>query len=300
MDMETFYPNKSSTLAENYRKFGMSCHRAGQDIVIPQLIQPHTKALYHKFRRTHIPMREFDTIFTALTLEQHEPAKKISYTASKDYEQRRTERLGFSIDGGVSYHSLKFRGYFMYNPCGKECWSQRLYEALAVYTVPIMIADGGIQAFERFIDWRAFTIKIDLDTWVDIEHKLLDFRQKIRITSDDFRDNLYKCWSDLQYPLVNFTASIDLHDLRQTNTSWLEAATMQTNKNCMNAIASYYWKKSLAIEQVLPWLDFSELDGPIPYNAFRLLTLEIWCQTKGRSQSICQHPADYSARRSYF
>jgi hypothetical protein len=47
-------------------------------------------------------------------------------------------------------------------PEGFLPWSPRLYEAIQIGTIPIILADNIVLPFERFIDWRSFSAKLNV------------------------------------------------------------------------------------------------------------------------------------------
>jgi hypothetical protein len=292
MDRLTFYYPNSNEIVWKYKRLGRPCHRAGQDIVIPQLLLPQTAAMHKKYRQTHLPYREFDSSFAGNAWGERAPVREMGLTMMEDYEKFATERYQHLM-GGSPDHSLKFRGYFMYNPCGHACWSQRLYEALAVYTIPIIVTDGGIQAFERFIDWRTISVKMNLQTWTN-KTLLANYRKQIRIESDLFRNKLASCGSKLQPALRGF----DFND----QFTWFEAARNGNISECLELFDTFYWKKSEMISQASEWFDFSEIKES-RIHAFRLLTMEIFCHAMAylnRDIAICNRPADFTARLEYF
>jgi hypothetical protein len=84
-----------------------------------------------------------------------------------------------------------------------------------------------------------------------------------------------------------------LHDLlsQLKNSSYLNVS-----------VDTFYWKKTSFIKRAVPWFDFDNCKST-KINAFRLLTLEMWCHIKnkdGVTPKICNHSVDYTARRQYF
>lgn len=292
MDHQTYFYPGSQTLTWKYRKFGRPCHREGQDIVIPQLLLPQTVSMSKKYHNTHVPYREFDSTFAGNSWGERSPVREMSQSMIHDYNTYGTERYHYHA-GGSPDHSLKFRGYFMYHPCGLACWSQRLYEGLAVYTVPIIITDGGIQAFERFIDWRKISVKMNLQTWTN-KTLLMGYRRHIRMESDTFREKLSSCGKKLVPPLQGK----EFND--QFN--WFQAARTSNMSECLELFDTFYWKKTEMIQQAIEWFDFNEATTS-KINAFRLLTLEIYCHAMDYLKPvvfICSRPVTFTARREYF
>lgn len=56
---------------------------------------------------------------------------------------------------------------FSFCPAGHACWSSRLYDAICSLSIPIIIAKGVIEPFERFFDWTSFTMKLDVENLTD-------------------------------------------------------------------------------------------------------------------------------------
>ena len=61
--------------------------------------------------------------------------------------------------------------------------------SFSIYSINkcVILGDGAVQAFERFINWTKISIKISNETWYESQ-KLLEFRRKLRNSSDKFRD----------------------------------------------------------------------------------------------------------------
>lgn len=321
MDHHTFYESENSkVLRRSYKQFEVPCHRAGHDIVIPQLIPPRHGylSIYHDYINTHVPLREFDSTFSGIMSGDQLHLRLMNQTSKVDYANNHTEK--FVLSAAVSGdHSLKYRGYFMYSPCGVACWAQRVYEALAVYTIPILINDGGIQAFERFIDWKKFSVKISSRTFLN-STALTIFRTQVRDEADEFRSRLLKCWKSLNIStkivrvdpyryrpdmrLASGYYKVLRADSRQSDTRWLVEAK-NGNKVCAKAFNTTYWRKTQAMERVVPWFDFNN-STKTKINAFRLLTLEMWCHIniytnrKKTIPTICGRQVDHTARLEYF
>ena len=51
---------------------------------------------------------------------------------------------------------------FFLCPEGYSPWSPRIYESLNLGSIPIIIADGIVLPFERFIPWRSFSLKLNV------------------------------------------------------------------------------------------------------------------------------------------
>ena len=80
----------------------------------------------------------------------------------------RLELEAIHKDPNISKHESRFRWrsqgsmtdtVFALCPAGWSCWSMRLYHALCVDAIPVILADRIIEPFERFLDWETFTVK---------------------------------------------------------------------------------------------------------------------------------------------
>jgi hypothetical protein len=55
-------------------------------------------------------------------------------------------------------------------PEGFLPWSPRLYEAIQIGAIPIIMADSIVLPFERFIDWQSFSVKINVSNIGNMTH----------------------------------------------------------------------------------------------------------------------------------
>jgi hypothetical protein len=90
------------------------------------------------------------------------------------------------IDGHIKPHeyieSIQ-SSVFSLCPEGFLPWSPRLYEAIQIGTTPIILADNIVLPFERFIDWRSFSAKINVSNIrniTDIVYRIDNFEQYIK------------------------------------------------------------------------------------------------------------------------
>lgn len=68
-------------------------------------------------------------------------------------------------------------------PEGFLPWSPRLYEALQIGAIPIILADNIVLPFERFIDWRSISAKINItsiDNIVNYVYKINNLEKYIK------------------------------------------------------------------------------------------------------------------------
>lgn len=188
---------------------------------------------------------------------------------------------------------------------------------MAYYTVPILVNDGAIQAFERFVDWRQFSVKISIDTFFN-DTRRTAFRQRLRNESDRYRSHLFSCWNQVYGLKLSHFRNMSSQNsgerqvkvenrqiLSQLDTKWLMLAINGSVSECAAILETLMWKKGLAMQRVFPWFDFSNTSKE--KHAFRLLTLEIWCQLVNLDgirtlnfDSICTKRKDMTARIEYF
>jgi hypothetical protein len=169
------------------------------------------------------------------------------------------------------------------------------------YAVPILVSSGAIQAFEKFIDWTKFTVKMSKETWFDDKLRL-EYRKKLRFHSDDYRTKLHECWQSIgmqppQY--MNRSSSPPSYD-----DSWVDVGRKDRSSKCGSVFDTLIWRKTSAIQKALKWFDFTTFRTNRK-NAFRLLTLEIYCRVNSIAKSekhmkVCKRAADYTARLEYF
>jgi hypothetical protein len=71
----------------------------------------------------------------------------------------------------AEYVESVYSSVFSLCPEGLLPWSPYLYESLQLAAIPIILADGIVLPFERFINWRSFSIKLNVSnigTMIDL------------------------------------------------------------------------------------------------------------------------------------
>ena len=140
--------------------------------------------------------------------------------------------------------------YFALCPAGYAPWSLRLYDAVLHSAVPVILANDIIEPFERFLDWRTFTVKVDAD--LITTNSNISFLITMTNHSDELRRNL-------------------LHRNRNHNTSRL--------------VNTYLGKKLLNVHLAAQWLHWDEKS---PKSIYKLLLLELWCRSRhGIGEELC-------------
>ena len=218
---------------------------------------------------------------------------EMSTNVSSDYKYLLTENFKFDFSGGFRDLSLISKGYFVYHACGYSCWSMREYEALAHRTIPIIVGDGTIQAFEKFIDWTAISVKISNQTWFNTSLRNR-FRRLIRNASDEFRSAL----------------QIDKLKFKNLEKSLLNPYIKHDKISMKNTLI---YKKIKSISTIVDWFDYTQADFnlanqlvPPLRSAYNLILVEIWCKVifpslkkPEKFEEACLSNPDYVARKEY-
>ena len=251
------------------------------------------------------------------------PLSDMAVKSTYEYMKNFTEDFGYDFNGGFRDLSLIHRGYYMYAPCGAACWSMRLYEALEFKTIPILVTDGPIQAFEKFIDWSKISVKISTKTWHDSD-RLIAFRQKLRNSADELR-NIHKLEAD-KLALAAHREGIKGLECGQLGVTCEGKQLMRLNhelelnetaRNNIKALeGTFIVKKIHAIENAISFFDYNDADSALRsknkqpnVSAYKMILLEIWCRVAALNlnnhfprgaHAACYNNADYTSRMEYF
>jgi hypothetical protein len=93
------------------------------------------------------------------------------------------------IDGFISpdnYVESIRSSIFNLCPEGFSPWSPRLYESICLGTIPLILAESIVLPFERFIDWRSFSAKMNVNN----TSNLIDSIKKINKFEDYVKQKL--------------------------------------------------------------------------------------------------------------
>jgi hypothetical protein len=169
----------------------------------------------------------------------------------------------------LNIHALKFPGFFVSDtltaeessvtirdsyfslcPGGSAPWSVRMYDAIFHHSVPVILADGIVLPFERFLDWKAFTIK----------------------QSSDFKS------------IADGVALLKI--LKKHALSFARPKFGPSGKKSSQELHSqkYIHEKLFRAVDAMPWLSWNE---STPHSAYGLLMLELWCKKYGYTNIIC-------------
>jgi hypothetical protein len=139
----------------------MKCtHETDRDIVIPQY-HPWLPPDESSTERLLKVVRKYDTYFYG-AFTNGNIRKHLKVSGSAD---------GLGVDDRFNYvtslrplsvfHKEILDSYFGLAPSGMAPWSQRLFDALFRFCVPVILANGIIEPFESFLDWTTFTVKLN-------------------------------------------------------------------------------------------------------------------------------------------
>lgn len=260
------YGMDSRYYTENEYSFGLNkcigascptvaCHRPDIDIVTPQYLTTDTHDCYSDLdaNKSLFVHRKFDSCFQGNYLYQRSILENMKHDNSIHYTQNNTDRFQETDD--------LFKCIFAYHMCGQACWSKRLYDALALGAVPIIVADGAIQAFERFLDWRQFTIKISVPELFQDKFSYR-FRHILRRQSDLFRREVGQ-YASSPPGFVPIKSSM------------MGDATSLRSKGSNNKFG-FVLRKMVNGRSSVEWFNFRDLQ--LEVNAFRMLVLEMFCR----------------------
>lgn len=303
--------------AQSYSKSGMQCHRPGRDIVIPQIMGAHMLEYRQKFCYTGGLVRPLDSSFSGSYWGERAPMlSTMAKMRHIDYHLHSTEDFWFDITGGSSDTSMVTRSLYMYHICGFACWSNRLYHALGVSTIPIIVGTGMVQAFERFIDWRRISVKINRETWYSDSNRTL-WRSKLRWHADDYRSKLKAFFkshaantdsnaSFRSFGVLNTNPIPDSEHLQSMYDNEYRVMKNESDAAFLELFRTNIWQRKMAMERAIRWFDLSHRLDPsgyaAPTNGYRLLFLEIWCRVGGKQakdEKLCSNKADFTARLEY-
>ena len=150
----------------------------------------------------------------------------------------------------ASLSSITLRdSYFSLCPGGAAPWSVRMYDAIYHHSIPVILADGIVLPFEKFLDWKSFTVKQSSD-YVSVQDGVELLKQLRKHAANAMRNKI----TTLKYSKSDITKTF-IHTKLE------------------NAVG------------VMPWLSWNEAS---PRSAYGLLMLELWCRKFGYVAPICR------------
>lgn len=166
--------------------------------------------------------------------------------------------LFLSGNSSTAVYNVIHNAYFSLCPSGNAPWSVRLYDSIQQNSVPVILANGIILPFEKFINWELFTVKFDSEAIIK---------------------------GNRTYFLAV------LHDKASEHRSWI---INKTNSG-LDDRETYLSRKIKYVEQANIWLHWKSPSScqsssfEQQKNIWNLLKLELWCKSKLRLFSWNKH-----------
>ncbi|TXG55594.1 hypothetical protein EZV62_020850 [Acer yangbiense] len=79
---------------------------------------------------------------------------------------------------GVSYKSMIRKSKFCLCPSGYEVGSPRIVEAIYAGCVPVIIKDGYVPPFSDVLNWKTFSVKVEVKEIPNLKRILMDISQR--------------------------------------------------------------------------------------------------------------------------
>eukprot|EP00667_Euglena_gracilis_P007375 EG_transcript_7451 len=172
-------------------------------------------------------------------------------------------------------------GIFGLAPAGFGCWSARFFDFVSQLVVPVIMADHIEEPFERFLDYRRFTVKVMTGTEL-LRIKELEGVEEVVKVPDDVLPKIYA---------VKFPTLEALHPAASAFRLACGPCGTPGNGSAATAaaacLANPVARKLRALLQHRPWLSWNLRS---PRNALKLFLLELHCRTaRGRRHAVCRH-----------
>lgn len=123
---------------------------------------------------------------SSFATDQIENGRTLNEITTIEGKQLKTMILIDGLTPPIEYSQYIRSTIFHLCPEGFSPWSPRLYESISLGAIPLILADSIVLPFERFIDWRSFSTKINV-TQVD---NILDLIRKIEHFEDYIEQKL--------------------------------------------------------------------------------------------------------------
>ena len=282
---------------------GNICHRPGQDIVVPQYLGQSAINAFHDFidkKQLGIEHRIYDSIFSGVVWFNRMPLEVMAKADAFNYINNHTERYLFTSHEPFNALLYNPYTYFMYSPCGNACWSARMYDGMAYFLIPIVINTGAIQAFERYFDWTQFTVKMNISTFENPD-LFIKYRQKLRIEVDLVRSILEEHRHELAVEYAYSSKNYSQHSPHRTKNNFKLELYKPSSISMKKLLETTIYKKLIAIRKVFRWFIYHETGEIGRPNAYRLLTLEMWCRVAplASKPSVCSRPVNALSALEY-
>ena len=144
--------------------FRKHCFRPGHDIAMPMYNTFHRRAATHGRNVTGHQLLKHKALATSNFFFRGQIQKGFCSPGIRDWVHKYCLRLS-PFSRCTSKRSCRFggtmkHGIFAFAPAGWACWSTRVFDAIDALTIPVILADGVVEPFERFLNYAAFTTKL--------------------------------------------------------------------------------------------------------------------------------------------
>ena len=267
-------------------------HDSSLDLVVPQFHhwEPHLSLQPPNTSRC------IDTIFTGTTHNNGPFSNGLRYKLEhlESDDEYSFESASLNTDSHFPSQSV-----FTLCPAGWAPWSLRLYDAISHLSIPVILINGAVEPFEKFLNWKLFTVKFNTDGLLGI------VRNGTKLLSEGYSPNRSELLSNL-------------HERSEQHRRWIKANKNMDNKQNYRQVSanstSYLTQKWNFVREASEWLHWKETDKKgVSYkkNIWRLLVLDLWCRAKVRyfkdGKSIdkniiqfCDRPDSTIAHESYW
>jgi hypothetical protein len=156
----------------------MIVYRHGYDVVLPRFkglkvnksIYPNMNMLCKKKKRLFYfdgaldNATTFESALARLSLIWKDIKKNQTYNMTNKIEGKQLDTITTVADHIKPDEYIKAIQSSVSSLCpeGFHPWPSRLYEAIQIGGIPIIMADSIVLLFEQFIDWRSFSVKINV------------------------------------------------------------------------------------------------------------------------------------------
>eukprot|EP01041_Mallomonas_annulata_P009877 gene9877-20549_t len=193
------------------------------------------------------------------------------------------------------------------NTDGYVSWSRRVYEALLKNSIPVILSNGIVEPFERYLGRTKFSAKFNTD-YISISN--LSFLERMYDAGDEHREwhrqlhhlHLTNISSFSSSSTLSSTTSSPLQNdednNHNSNNSNSTLHHQQQHHNHSHSSLPYIQKKLHMVREAATWFQW---DTTTNRSVWKLIILELWCRTpEGLSQSICKESASHIANEEYW
>ena len=213
-----------------------------QDIIIPQY---HDYPLHRNLSDIY-RLREYSAFFKG-EYSNRGPSSPFIREFLSNFKSNHSLKF-FNVPHAWHQGASAMISYFSLCPAGYAPWSIRLYDSLFHLSVPVILANRILLPFEKFLNWKSFTVKIDTDLIGTTNYSFLETMHSL---SEEYRTALLK------------------HRRANKDTS-LHGKTLPS---------TYMWSKLYRVWEASKWLTWETEPGR-KRSIWALLAAELWCRSK--------------------